>query len=272
MRNQILEDKLKKLREILESYGKITIAFSGGVDSTFLLCFAKNIAQLEGLSAITANGCNFSPDEIEYGKKLCIDHNIHHITVDVDLPEVFFQNPEDRCYHCKKSVFSQLMGKQPSGWIFCDGSNADDSSDYRPGSLAARELGVKSPLLYAELTKAEIRTALKAMDIEIWDKPAFACLASRIPYGTLITEEKLAAVYRLEILLRNHGFTQVRVRHHGEIARIELLPDEMETFITDRPFLLEVQEAAKGCGFSYTALDILGYQMGSLNQTLKGEI
>ena len=265
-------EKLKNLAERLKDCGRIAVAFSGGVDSTFLLCFAKEILGKENVIAVTAEAANFAPDELEYARQEAARLGVRHFMVPVTLPELFRANPKDRCYHCKKSVFSELMRcaeaageKNEKGFVFCDGSNVDDRRDYRPGSRAAAELGVRSPLDEAGLTKAEIREALRERGVVIWDKPAFACLASRIPYGTEITDEKMETVYELEKMLRDRGYTQVRARLHDEVVRLELLPAEMQKLAADRALCEALSARAAERGFAYTALDLCGYRMGSLN-------
>lgn len=265
-------EKLKNLAEHLRNYGRVAVAFSGGVDSTFLLFFAKETLGAENVIAVTAEAANFAPDELEYAKQEAARLGVRHFMVPVTLPELFRANPKDRCYHCKKSVFSELMKcaeaakkENEAEFVFCDGSNADDRKDYRPGSQAAAELGVKSPLDEAELTKAEIREALHERGVVIWDKPAFACLASRIPYGTEITDEKMETVYELEKMLRDKGYTQVRARLHDGVVRLELLPSEMQKLTADRALCEALSARAAQRGFAYTALDLCGYRMGSLN-------
>lgn len=265
----ILEEKLEKLRTSLEKYDRIGVAFSGGVDSTFLLAF---ISAMEGkkpeVIGMTVNAPNFAPDEIAYARQFCADRDIRHLIIDIDFDNIdgFKENSKERCYFCKKSIFShvkKIAGEQGIH-VIADGTNLDDDLDYRPGKKALLELGVISPLKDALLTKNEIRQALKALGVSIWDKPAYACLASRIPYGVEITEDKLLAIYQVEKTIRNLGFSQVRVRHHGEIARIELLPQDIPVFV--QPDILSlVQTAAISAGFSFAALDLAGYKMGNMN-------
>lgn len=267
-----LPEKLGNLAESLRNYGRVAVAFSGGVDSTFLLLFAEEILGGENVIAVTAEASNFAPDELLYAKRKAEHLGIRHLIVPVTLPERFRANPKDRCYHCKKAVFAELMkcleeagAEDAAGFVLCDGSNADDRKDYRPGRRAAEELGVKSPLEEAELTKDEIREALHERGEEIWNKPAFACLASRIPYGTEITDDKMQTVYELEKMLRDRGYTQVRARLHDEVVRLELLPDEMQKLAADRDLCETLSARAASRGFAYTALDLCGYRMGSLN-------
>ncbi len=252
----MLEDKLEKLREDLIDKGNITVALSGGVDSVFLVCFAKEVLG-DRVTAVTVTAPNFAPDETEYAMALCKRLGVRHKVIEISVMDVLKDNPKDRCYHCKKKIFSQLIKSAVNP---ADGTNLDDMSDYRPGMKAVEELGIWSPLKDAGLTKAEIRQALKDRNISIWDKPAFACLASRIPYGEEITEAKLEAVYRVECALKQMGFTQVRARHHGDIVRIELLPSEW-----DIAEFKEIDKAGKAAGFKFTALDLEGYKMGRMN-------
>lgn len=226
----------------------------------FLLCFASEVLGSENVIAVTAVASNFAPDEIDYAQKMAAELGVRHICVEAELPELFRVNPPDRCYYCKKAVFTALieqvaaetgadvknccgmkagqeqLGEAADGFVFCDGTNLDDADDYRPGSRAAAELGVRSPLREAKLTKSEIREELKKLGVSIWDKPAFACLASRIPYGKRITDEMLNAVYEIEKMLRDKGYTQVRARLHDEVVRLELLPAEMRSSQPTGPF------------------------------------
>jgi len=245
------------------------IAFSGGVDSTFLLAFASRLQSVNfKVTALTVNSTNFAPDEIDYAKEFCVGHGIDHIIIDVDFSHIdgFKENSRERCYYCKRSIFSYVKKLAGTHGItaIADGTNLDDDSDFRPGKKALLELGIISPLKEAGLTKDEIRHALKDMGISIWNKPAFACLASRVPYGEEITEEKLNSIYKVEKAIRDMGFSQVRVRHHGEIARIELLPEDIPAFAV--PATMEkINQIALDAGFSYAALDLSGYKMGNMN-------
>lgn len=262
------EEKLAKLEAILKEYREVAVTFSGGVDSTFLLLFAHKVLG-DNVFAVTANAPNFAPDEISYTKELCRREGIRHYTVELgsSVLEAFADNPPDRCYICKSIVFGKLLANVRHSFphaIIADGTNRDDVRDYRPGRKALEELGICSPLKDAELTKPEIRRGLKELGGEIWNKPAYACLASRIPYGERITVEKLEAIHKAETALRDLGFTQVRVRHHGNLARIEVPPAERSRFF-DAEFMDRVNEMMKDAGFRYAALDLAGYRMGSLN-------
>jgi uncharacterized protein len=262
-----LQKKLNKLSDILASYSDVAIAFSGGVDSTFLLKHAHDLLG-DNVIAVTAVASIHAPDEVEEAIQFCTDEGIPHLLVNMDdsfLPQIA-HNPIDRCYICKKTIFSCLMSHPTlEGLVVADGTNLDDAADFRPGEKALSELGVYSPLREAGLGKQDIRTALKNLGLSVWNKPSFACLASRIPYGEIITIEKLNCSYTLEKFLRENGFSQVRVRHHGEIARIEVLPEDMPKFFYV-DFMSEINEVAKTVGFTYAALDLGGYKMGNLNK------
>ncbi|MEG0156178.1 MAG: ATP-dependent sacrificial sulfur transferase LarE [Anaerovoracaceae bacterium] len=259
-----MQNKLALLEHKLSAYHNVAIAFSGGVDSTFLLLCAKRVLGSAAL-AVTVTGPNFAPDEIEYAKEFCKKHEIPQLMIRMEdeLFQSFAHNPQDRCYICKHGIFSDMRENLMDIPIF-DGTNADDAKDYRPGRLALKELGILSPLEEIGFTKKEIRLALKAMNVEIWDKPAYACLASRIPYGETITLEKLTAIYQIEHALKELGFTQVRLRHHGEIARIEVLPEDREKFC-NAEIMDKVNKLVKDAGSTYACLDLGGYIMGNLN-------
>lgn len=266
----IYEEKLANLEKILNGYGKIAVAFSGGVDSTFLILFARKVLGNKAVVAVTANAANFAPDEISYARELCLREDITHHIVDLDdsILEAFADNPPDRCYICKRLVFGEMMARTQRRFpdaVMVDGTNLDDMSDYRPGRRALEELSISSPLKEAGMTKNDIRRGLKDMGVEIWNKPAFACLASRIPYGEKITSEKLDSVYKAESALRKLGFNQIRVRHHGSLARIEVPPEERSRFF-DLEFMDQVNSIVKEAGFLYVTLDLAGYRMGSLNE------
>ncbi|MCB6993812.1 ATP-dependent sacrificial sulfur transferase LarE [bacterium 210820-DFI.6.37] len=266
------EEKLNQLEKIIKARGRIAVAFSGGVDSAFLLLFGKKVMK-DRILAITAEAPNFAPDEIQYARELCRREGIPHIIAELG-PEIlasFCHNPPDRCYICKKAIFNQLKALVAARYpdaVLADGTNLDDMKDYRPGRKALEELEIFSPLKEAGLTKAEVRRGLRELGADIWNKPAFACLASRIPYGESITTEKLKAIYKAEQALCELGFSQVRVRHHGAVARIEVLPEDREEFF-DLGFMDRVDQLIKDAGFLYAALDLSGYRMGSLNEEIK---
>lgn len=275
---QILDKKLEKLKNIISGYNRMLVALSGGVDSIFLLIFAYSLWKDGRIAALTANGPHFADDEIEYAASVCRNLGIDHRIISAGhILELIEDNPPNRCYICKKAIFSDLKNyAEMTGSILADGTNTDDMNDYRPGYRALQELGIASPLKDAGLTKADIRQALKsiaesdpfikaALITDIWNKPAFACLASRIPYGQPITTEKLSAIYSAETFLKEMGFTQVRVRHHGDLARIEVPPHDRSKFYSES-FMDKVNEGVRKSGFRYVSLDLSGYKMGNLNQ------
>ncbi|MGX8774544.1 MAG: ATP-dependent sacrificial sulfur transferase LarE [Bacillota bacterium] len=272
-----LDEKLKKLEEIITGYGQMIVAFSGGVDSTFLLTFAAKVFAEAGcpdnVAAMTATGPQFAADESEYAERLCDRLSISHKKLDASfILDDIKDNPADRCYHCKKQLFSMMKEKADMvGSVLADGTNLDDLDDYRPGYRAIQELGVASPLKEAGMTKEDVRNALAMTDIrEASDKagtPAFACLMTRIPFGEEITAEKLNMIYAAEDYLKGRGFTQVRVRCHetagGYLARIEIEPNEMCELTTSGA--AEIDREIRGFGFSFVTLDLGGYEKGKMN-------
>ena len=267
------DDKLARLKEILAKTGGVLVAFSGGVDSTFLAKVAHDVLGSKALAVTVHSEIHpaFEQDEaIEIAREI----GIRHVVINVDALDVegLAENPPERCYICKKAIFGTLLeiARKEGLPVLVDGSNASDTGDFRPGMKALAELGIKSPLLEAGLTKADIREISCRMGLPTWNKPSYACLASRIPYGERITEEKLRAIEKAEDFLRQKGYRVFRVRHHGNVARVELSPDEMKRFVAEEDWAAVAREI-KACGFAYVALDLEGYRTGSLNETLGRE-
>jgi pyridinium-3,5-biscarboxylic acid mononucleotide sulfurtransferase len=261
--------RLSELEAIVAPYGSALVAFSGGVDSSLALAIAARALPKEKVLAVTSNNETFLPSELDLAREFALSLGVEHLIVntrELDNPD-YASNPANRCYFCKSTLYSDLRNIAEERGYACvvDGANADDEGDYRPGRKAAKELEVVSPLSIARVSKAEVRELAKHLGLPSWDKPALACLSSRFPYGQEITAEKLAQVARAEEFLRSEGFRQVRVRHHGEIARLEVGPEEMERAFEFRE---EISAELKDAGFLYVALDLSGYASGSLNATL----
>ena len=267
----MLHKKLEHLKEYLFDLGSVAVAFSSGVDSTFLLYVAHQVLGKHAI-AVTAQSCSFPKRELNEAKAFCDSHGITHFicqSEELDI-EGFRQNPKNRCYLCKHELFEKIweIAKQNGISAVAEGSNMDDNGDYRPGLIAVKELGIKSPLRDAELTKAEIRELSKELGLPTWNKQSFACLSSRFVYGETISEEKLSMVDQAEQLLLDLGFHQVRVRIHGELARIEIEKSEMGRFL-DPETAGQIARRFHEIGFLYVTLDLDGYQMGSMNKALK---
>lgn len=264
-----LYQKFHCLRSLLEKMGSVLVAYSGGVDSTFLLKVAHEVLR-EKAVAVTACSETYPARELEEAMTMAREIGVRHLTIiseELDIPG-FSQNPPDRCYFCKTELFSKLqkLAKEEGLQWIVDGTNLDDMGDHRPGRKAAQEMGIRSPLLESGLRKEEIRALSRELGLPTWEKPSMACLSSRFPYGTPITRERLRMVNAAEEYLHGLGFRQVRVRHHGEIARIEVEKGEI-------PHLLEnagvVAQHLKKVGYTYVTIDLEGYRSGSLNEVLK---
>lgn len=265
-------DKLNKLKKELIKYDKIAIAYSGGVDSTFLLKVAHEVLG-DKVVALTADSCFFTNDERRATKDFCDKEGIEQVFVELDVlsDKNIKMNPPNRCYYCKSKIFTAM--KQVASNIGIDpvaeGSNMDDLSDYRPGLKAIEELAVISPLRTAGLDKEDIRSLSRAIGLDTWQKPSMACLASRIEYGEELTEQSLRMIEQAEKLLRDMGFAQCRVRKHGNIARIEVQPEEIKGLL-DHNNRTIVVEHMLAMGFSYVTMDLKGFRVGSMNETISG--
>lgn len=266
-----LDKKYHHLQKLLSHFDSVAIAFSGGVDSTLLLKVACDNLGPERVLALTAISPIFPDYEIEQSRKLAREFGVKQKFVATDQLALdhFTDNSPQRCYHCKQHLFIQLLKSiEPSELsTLLDGSNLDDLKDYRPGLTAIKNLNIRSPLLEARLTKHDIRHLSRKLGLSTWNKQPFACLATRVPYGTKITREVLQQVDSCEHWLRQHKFTNYRVRSYGNLARIEINPLEMSRLL-DESLRLSLVEAFKQNGFDYITLDLQGYRSGSMNETL----
>jgi uncharacterized protein len=263
-------EKYEKLKSNLSALSGLAVAFSGGVDSTFLLKTAKDSVN-GSVIAVTARSCSFPERELNEARAFCEGEGIRHIVVDSEELDIegFAENPKNRCYICKNELFTKIWDVARENGVanVAEGSNIDDEGDYRPGLIAVAEQGALSPLRDAGLYKAEIRELSRGVGLGTADKQSFACLSSRFPYGETITREKLRAVDGAEQTLLDLGLRQVRVRCHGNLARIETDEDGFRLF-EDRDIRRNLHTRFKNLGFTYVALDLLGYRTGSMNETL----
>jgi len=262
-----LDKKYNELLSYIKSLKKAAVAFSGGVDSAFLLKAAKQALGNNNIIAVTANMPSIPRRETDEARDFCANEGITHIITEINQSEIdgFTENPKNRCYICKKALFEKMKHIAAENGIsgVIEGSNADDMNDYRPGMTALSELGIKSPMRDVGYTKAEIRAGLKELGLDIWKKQSFACLATRFVYGEKITAEKLKRVEAAESLLLENGFNQLRVRIHGNLARIEITPDDFGKFMKIKDM---VYNKLKEYGFDYITLDLKGYRTGSMNE------
>ena len=266
-----LPAKMAKLQSLLREMEQVVIAFSGGVDSTFLLKVASDCLGTQNVIALTATSPTYPDFEFQQACELAREIGVEQIVIESNELEIpgFADNPPRRCYHCKFELFSLCLeqAKARGFATVLDGSNLDDMGDYRPGRDAVEELQVRSPLLEAGLGKDDIRTLSRELGLRTWDKQAFACLSSRFPYGTKITVERLRQIDSCETFLRENGFKNYRVRYHDEIARIEVAPGEVPKLLDNR-LRDSLVAAFKQAGFIFVTLDLQGYRTGSMNATL----
>ncbi len=264
-----LRGRLARCREILRGLGKVVVAYSGGVDSTLLLALAADTLGEANVLAAVGVSPSLASRELDDARTLAEGLGVKLIEVatgEMDDPH-YAANPADRCFYCKKELFTRVSAvAEGEGFdAVLTGANADDRGDFRPGLAAGEQMGVASPLMEACLTKDDVRAASKAMGLPTWDKPAYACLASRVPYGDAITPEKLSRIEQAEYVLRDLGFAACRIRDHGDVARIEVPPDAIERVAGLRE---RIVQAVKAMGYAYVTLDLQGFRSGSMNETL----
>ncbi|TFH42457.1 MAG: ATP-dependent sacrificial sulfur transferase LarE [Chrysiogenales bacterium] len=269
-----LEEKYGTLVEIIKSIGKACIAYSGGVDSSLLVKVCADTLDTKKILAVTGVSEIFTPSEAFIAGELARSMGVRCTTLKTAemKDHDFLKNDGDRCYHCRSGFYRDLVlvARAHGFAVIIDGSNLDDREDYRPGRRAAEEFGIRSPLLDAGMGKEDVRALSRELGVPGWDRPANPCLASRIPYGTPITKERLDAVEKSEEFIRSLGFKEVRVRHHDDIARIEIPIPDMARFL-EKGCRELVEHFIKGLGFKWVSLDLGGYRMGSLNSVLPAE-
>lgn len=266
---RIKNPKLDQLCASVEKLEKLAVAFSGGVDSTFLIKIAKECLG-DAAIAVTVNSPYIAGWEIDEARALTNRLGVKHYFIELGISESILNNPEDRCYKCKKIVFSKIIefAADKGFHTVADGSNSDDKKDYRPGMKALDELEVKSPLLENDITKEEIRSWSKSLGLETWDKPPYACLLTRLPYNTLVDFRSLEMIERAEKTIIDLGIRAIRVRKHGDIARLEIGKEDMHK-ILNLELMTEIADLLKTIGFEYVTLDMGGYTMGSFNRSIE---
>jgi len=266
-----LDDKFDKLKKSLRQMDRVIIAFSGGVDSTFLLK-AASMSGLREVLAVTGQSESMPEEEFSFSKAIAGSFNVEHRIIRTNELDNnnYSKNPPDRCYYCKKELFGKLkeIAEKEDFPFILDGTNSDDAKDWRPGRRAAREEGIESPLLEAGLTKNEIRELSRSLGLPTWNKPATPCLSSRIPYGQEITAEALEKVGKAETFIRKFGIMELRVRNHSGVARIEIHPDDFGK-LTGEQARKEIVNYLRSIGFKYITLDLQGFRSGSGNEVLK---
>lgn len=266
-----LNRKFNRLKEILNQMRRVIIAYSGGVDSTLLLKVAS-LSGLDEVMAVTGSSESLPPEELSFAIEMTSRLNIKHRIIETEelKDKNYSNNPPDRCYYCKKELFTRLreIAEKEDFPFILDGTNADDALDWRPGRRAAAEMGVRSPLLEAGLGKDEIRELSQALDLPTWDKPATPCLSSRFPYGYMITPEGLKRVSRAENFIKRFGIRELRVRDHSELARIEVT-QEAFPILMDKAIREQIITHLKGLGYKYISLDLQGFRSGSSNELLE---
>lgn len=265
--------KTARLTAIIKARPKVVVAFSGGVDSTLLLRVCRDVLGAENVTAVTGVSQTYTAEEKRTARRFARELGVEHVLIETDelASSAFTANPADRCYHCKRELLGKILDlarARRTDAVF-DATNVDDLSDYRPGRKALEESGVASPLLEAGFTKKDVRALSKKLGLASWDKPANPCLASRIPYGTPITEDTLDRVRAGEKYIRDLGFSVVRLRHHGDLARIEVPAGDFARLL--KPAMARKLSAKlRSLGYIWIALDVEGYRMGSLNRAVEG--
>ncbi|MHC4294908.1 MAG: ATP-dependent sacrificial sulfur transferase LarE [Planctomycetota bacterium] len=264
-----LDRKLHACKAILEGLGSVVVAFSGGADSALLLALSIGVLGEDNVLAVIGTSPSLPRRELEAGRRIArhLGARVCEIATDELSDPHYAANPPERCYYCKNDLFTRLQGlAAEQGYrAVVSGANADDCGDFRPGLQAGEQLGIRNPLMEAGLTKCDVRTVSSAMKLETWDKPASACLASRVPYGDAITPEKLSRIERAEYILKDLGFAESRIRHHNSLARIEVPASELSRIIELRE---QIVTQLVALGYTYVSLDLQGFRSGSMNEVL----